>query len=74
MYFYHGLPLKSRLITFAAAFFLGGVPTAFAVTLSPTAPSSVVTAAYLILPVAGLILFGAAYAARWVGTTESGEV
>lgn len=74
MYFYHGLPMKSRLITFAAAFVLGGVPTAVAVTLSPTDPSSVRTAAYLILPVAGLILFGAAYASRWVGTTESGEV
>ncbi len=74
MYFYHGLPPKSRLITFVAAFLLGGVPTAVAVTLDSTDPSSVRTAVFLILPVAGLILFGAAYASRWVGTTESGEV
>lgn len=74
MFFYHGLPPKSRLITFAAGFLLGGVPTAVAVTLDPTDPSSFRTAAYLLIPVAGLILFGAAYASRWVGTTESGEV
>lgn len=74
MFFYHGLPPKSRLVTFAAGFFLGGVPTAFAITLDPTDPSAVRTAAFLVIPVAGLILFGAAYAARWVGTTESGEV
>lgn len=74
MFFYHGLPTKNRLITFAAGFLLGGVPTAFAVTLDPTSPSSLRTATLLILPVAGLILFGAAYASHWVGTTESGEV
>ncbi|MEK6649615.1 MAG: hypothetical protein AABY75_01430 [Bacteroidota bacterium] len=74
MFFYHGLPTKNRLVTFAAGSLLGGVPTAFAVTLDPTNPSSLRTAALLILPVAGLILFGAAYASHWVGTTESGEV
>jgi hypothetical protein len=74
MYFFHGLPPKSRLISYAASFLLGGVPTAFAVTLNPANPSSVRTACFLIIPVAGLILFGAAYASRWVGTTESGEV
>jgi hypothetical protein len=74
MFFYHGLPGKNRLITFAAGFLLGGVPTAFAVTLDPTRPSSLLTATLLVLPAAGLILIGAAYASHWVGTTESGEV
>lgn len=74
MFFYHGLPPKARLITFVAAFFLGGVPTAVALTLDPHDPGSVRIATLLIVPVALLIFLGAVYAARWVGTTESGEV
>ncbi len=74
MYFYHGLPAKGRAITFAAGFFLGGVPTIYAVQIDRADPAGFQTAALLIIPVATLILLGAWFASRWVGTTPSGEV
>ncbi len=74
MYFYHGLPTKSRVATFVAGFLLGGLPTAYAVQIDPTTPGGHQIAVYLIIPVAALILFGAWFASRWVGSTPSGEV
>jgi tetrahydromethanopterin S-methyltransferase subunit D len=74
MYFYHGLPTKSRIVTFIAGFFLGGVPTALALQIDAADPNGMSMAMLLITPVATLILFGAWFASRWVGTTPSGEV
>ena len=74
MYFYHGLPAKSRIVTFIAGLLLGGLPTAYAVQIDPADPSGTQTAVFLIIPVATLILLGAWFASRWVGTTPSGEV
>jgi hypothetical protein len=74
MYFYHGLPTRSRVVTFVAGFLLGGLPTAYAVQLDPLDPNGMTIALLLIIPVATLILFGGWFASRWVGTTPSGEV
>lgn len=74
MYFYHGLPPKGRVVTFIGGFFLGGLPTVYAVQIDTTDPSGFRTAVLLIIPVAALILLGALFASRWVGTTPSGEV
>jgi len=74
MYFYHGLPTRSRMLTFAAGLLLGGLPTVYAVQIDPADPEGMTTAALLIIPVASLIIFGAWFASRWVGTTPSGEV
>jgi hypothetical protein len=74
MFFYHGLPSKARLTTFVAAFLLGGVPTAIAHRIDARDPMGNICAVVLILPVICLIILGAWFASRWVGTTPSGEV
>lgn len=74
MFFFHGLPSKARVVTFGAAFLLGGVPTALATRIRPSDPSGHLWALILMIPVVVLIILGAWFAARWVGTTPSGEV
>jgi hypothetical protein len=62
LFFYHGLSRKNRIVTFIAAFLLGGIPSYIAIRLSPETPHGYEIACGLIVPVIGLILGGAFYA------------
>jgi H+/gluconate symporter-like permease len=62
LFFYHGLPKKSRIITYVAAFFLGGIPSYVAIRLSPQTPYGYEIACGLVVPLITLILGGAVYA------------
>ncbi len=65
VFFYHGLPAKQRILTFATGFVLGGLPTYLATRLASYNPREYAYAAVLILPVVVLTLGGAWYATRW---------
>jgi hypothetical protein len=60
-FFYHGLARKNRVITFIAAFFLGGLPSYVAIRLTPVTPHGYAIACGLVIPLIGLILGGAYY-------------
>jgi hypothetical protein len=60
-FFYHGLSRKNRIVTFIAAFVLGGIPSYIAIRLTPETLHGYEIACGLILPVIGLILGGAYY-------------
>jgi hypothetical protein len=62
LFFYHGLSRKNRIITFIAAFVLGGLPSYIAIRLTPETPHGYEIACGLIVPLIGLILGGAYYA------------
>jgi hypothetical protein len=64
LFFYHGLSRKHRIITYVAAFFLGGLPSYVALRLKPDTPYGHEIACGLILPLIGLILGGAYYAMK----------
>jgi hypothetical protein len=61
LFFYHGLSRKSRIVTFIAAFVLGGLPSYFAIRLTPETPHGYEIACGLMIPLIGLILGGAYY-------------
>ncbi len=63
-FFYHGLSRKNRIVTFIAAFMLGGIPSYIAIRLTPEMPHGYEIACGLIVPVIGLILGGAYYTMR----------
>jgi hypothetical protein len=61
LFFYHGLSRKNRIVTFIAAFVLGGLPSFIAIRLTPETPHGYEIACGLIVPLIGLILGGAYY-------------
>jgi hypothetical protein len=63
-FFYHGLSRKNRIVTFIAAFLLGGLPSFVAIRLTPATPHGYEIACGLMVPLIGLILGGAYYAMR----------
>jgi hypothetical protein len=64
MFFYHGLSKKNRVVTFIAAFWLGGLPSYIALRLTPDTPYAYTIACALIIPLMSLVLGGAFYAMR----------
>jgi len=62
IFFFHGLKRKHRIVTYIATFFLGGVPSFFAIRLSPDDSNGYQIAIMLIIPLIGLVLGGAYYA------------
>ncbi len=70
LFFYHGLSRSHRIVTFVAAFLLGGVPSYFGIRLGPDDPYGPQKAVALIIPVIALTLGGAYYAMRCL---ESGD-
>jgi hypothetical protein len=62
MFFFHGLSKKNRIVTFIAAFWLGGLPSYLALRLTPETPYGYTIACGLIVPLIGLVLGGAYYA------------
>jgi len=62
LFFYHGLSRKHRIVTYIAAFFLGGLPSYVAIRLTPETLHGYELACGLIVPLIGLILGGAFYA------------
>ncbi len=65
LFFFHGLNKKERIVTYIATFFLGGVPSFFALRLSTDTPFHYTIACLLIIPVALLTLGGAYYTKRY---------
>jgi hypothetical protein len=61
LFFYHGLSRKNRIVTFIAAFVLGGLPSYFAIRLTPETPHGQEIACGLIAPLIGFVLGGAYY-------------
>jgi len=66
LFFYHGLSKKNRIVTFIAGFILGGLPSYFAIRLTPETPYGYEIACGLIVPLIGFVLGGAFYAMRHV--------
>ncbi len=62
LFFYHGLSKKHRIVTYIATFLLGGLPSYFAIRLSPNTNHGYQIACGLIIPLIGLVLGGALYA------------
>jgi hypothetical protein len=62
LFFYRGLSWKNRVMTFVAAFWLGGLPSYVAIRLTPDTPYGYWVAGGLIVPLIGLMLGGAYYA------------
>jgi len=61
LFFYRGLSRKNRIVTFIAAFWLGGLPSYVAIRLTPETPYGYWIACGLIVPLIGLFLGGAYY-------------
>ena len=61
LFFYRGLSRKNRIMTFIAAFWLGGLPSYVAIRLTPQTPYGYWIACSLIVPLIGLFLGGAYY-------------
>ena len=61
LFFYRGLSRKNRIMTFIAAFWLGGLPSYAAIRLTPQTPYGYWIASSLIVPLIGLFLGGAYY-------------
>ena len=64
LFFYRGLSWKNRVMTFVAAFWLGGLPSYVAIRLTPETPYGYWVAGGLIVPLIGLMLGGAYYAMK----------
>jgi hypothetical protein len=64
LFFYRGLSRKNRIVTFIAAFWLGGLPSYVAIRLTPETPYGYWIACGLIVPLIGLFLGGAYYTMR----------
>jgi hypothetical protein len=64
LFFYRGLSRKNRIVTFIAAFWLGGLPSYVAIRLTPETPYGYWIACGLIVPLIGLLLGGAYYTMR----------
>ena len=64
-FFYHGLPTKSRWITFFAGFLLGGVPSFFATRILPADPQGIMYANVLTIGIVTLTIGGALYTMGW---------
>jgi len=64
LFFYHGLSQKHRIITFIASFVLGGLPSYFAIRLTPETNYGHEIACGLIVPLIGLVIGGAYYTMR----------
>jgi hypothetical protein len=64
LFFYRGMSRKNRIITFIAAFWLGGLPSYVAIRLTPETPYAYWIACGLIVPLIGLCLGGAYYTMR----------
>lgn len=73
MFFYHGLKKHERILTYVAAFFLGGIPSYFALRLSPEMPYGYSIAVLLIIPVIIFTIGGAFYAKHYLGRLSSKE-
>ena len=61
LFFYRGLSRKNRIVTFIAAFWLGGLPSYVAIRLTPETPYGYWIACGLVVPLIGLFLGGAYY-------------
>ena len=61
LFFYRGLSRKNRIVTFIAAFWLGGLPSYVAIRLTPETPYGYWIACGLLVPLIGLFLGGAYY-------------
>jgi hypothetical protein len=72
-FFYHGLSRKNRIVTYIAAFFLGGIPSYIALRLTPETPHAYEIAVGLIIPVIGLILGGAYYTMQHLHISSSSK-
>ena len=64
LFFYHGLSKKHRIVTFVAAFWLGGLPSYAALRLTPETPYAYWISCGLIFPLMGLVIGGAFYAMK----------
>jgi cytochrome c biogenesis protein CcdA len=64
LFFYHGLSQKHRIVTFVASFVLGGLPSYFAIQLTPETQYGHEIACGLIAPLIGLVIGGAYYTMR----------
>ncbi len=73
MFFFHGLKTRERIITYIAAFFLGGLPSYFAVGLSTNIPYAYSIAMLLIIPVMLFTLGGAYYAMHYLKKANAAE-
>ncbi len=71
MFFYQGLEMKERIVTYAAAFFLGGVPSYLAITLPSETPYAYTIAVLLVIPVMIFTLGGAFYAKMYLAKAKS---
>lgn len=71
LFFYHGLSKKKRIITYIAAFWLGGLPSYVAIRLTPETSHGYEIACGLIVPLIGLILGGAYYAMLYLPESSS---
>jgi len=71
MFFYQGLEMKERIVTYAAAFFLGGVPSYLAIKLSTETHYAYTIAVLLVIPVMIFTLGGAFYAKIYLTKTKS---
>ncbi|MCX7985023.1 MAG: hypothetical protein N3A63_09005 [Bacteroidetes bacterium] len=66
MFFYHGLKRHERILTYVAAFFLGGIPSYFALRLTPETPYGYTIAILLVIPVVIFTIGGAVYARHYL--------
>ena len=71
LFFYHGLSRRHRIVTFIAAFWLGGIPSYLALRLKPDTPHGYEIATALIIPLIGLVLGGAYYAMKHLKKNEA---
>lgn len=74
MFFYHGLTRKHRIVTYIAAFFLGGVPSYLAIRLKPTTPFAYEIACGLIIPLISFVMGGAYYAMKQMQNSKEKKV
>ena len=73
LFFYHGLSRKNRIVTFIAAFWLGGLPSYVAIRLTPETRYGYWIACGLILPLIGLFLGGAFYTMHHLKNSSSNK-
>jgi hypothetical protein len=73
LFFYRGLSRKNRIVTFIAAFWLGGLPSYVAIRLTPETPYGYWIACGLIVPLIGLFLGGAYYTMRHLQNSSANK-
>jgi hypothetical protein len=73
LFFYHGLSRRNRIGTYIAAFILGGLPSFFAIRLTPETPYGYEIACGLMVPLIGLVLGGAYYAMHHLQVSSNHE-